>query len=1210
MHLKSLELMGFKSFGRKTVFEFSKGLTAIVGPNGSGKSNVCDAIRWVLGEQSAKTLRGTKMSEVIFAGSPELSASAFAQVKLTLDNEDGVLPIEFAEAEITRQLYRSGESNYILNGTKTLLSTLKELLMDTGIGKDGYSIIGQGDIDDIIFQKIQSRRALVEEAAGITKFKHRKESAESKLKNTRDNMLRINDIISEIEGRLEPLKEQADKTLRYRELSGIINELESALLQFDLAAYYAERSNIESMKAGLQAKIEEIEAFMASVDEKKQRAGDEFAEFENALQLKKDELAKASAGIEEKKNNVSEIKQRVNGRTARNEAIAEELAAIETKLSEGAAEIEDAKKRLADIETAKASLTGETKEAKAAVEKVKIELSDYESSQSQDKDSSFQLAVKIADQKTRINNASQQVQMLERNLGKGESDVKYAKDSISTLEKENEKIAAEINIIKAEIESNTEALKRQMKDLTELEREGKNVDENLMALSDQVKIHKARLNILEELQNSAENGIYRGVQAALALKDTGRLPGIYGIVGNLIKVPAGYETAFETALGGSIQDIVTDSSDTAKEAINFLKRNKAGRATFLPLDIMTAPRALDKPAATGCLGTALDLVEFDAKFYTVMSNLLGRILIFDNLDNAVDYTKTSRNFGRIVTLSGDIVRSSGAMTGGGETKRAGGILAQKREQDELAEKIEGLEGKEKALKNRQLVILRQRQELAASVKHLEDTLTRSEQSLSFFERNHEKNAETLKQKNEEFKHLFNDHEEINSRIADFKEAWEKAQAELVALENEERLLSAKMSNVSEKYNSIQARLVQLTSVYNEKQMEEAKIDERRKAVQRELESALRRQSDTEQRKISASEEIASLKNEIAGYEKTLKNLADELSEADKQKEAMEKVIAETDAEYKKRSREMSGLEAAYRSRAGIKETTLKKLSELDIKLAEIKTRIEAKETSLREDFNMLVDENAIMVQKYENREDLSDQIDKNKFERELLEPVNPLAVDEYEKTKERFDFLTLQVQDLASAAASLEQVIAEIEKISAEKFTETFEQIKKAYSDIFEILFPGGEGTLKLKDPKNPLQSDIDIICRLPGKKLSTLELFSGGEKSLISIAMLFSILQVKPPAFCLLDEIEAALDEANVKRFNRMLRSFADKTQFLLITHNKETMQNVDVIYGVTMSKNGISKPVSIRLEDENKIKEFTVGKGEVSTKSYNLARTASGEN
>lgn len=1201
MYLKSLELTGFKSFGRKTVFDFQPGITAIIGPNGSGKSNVCDAIRWVLGEQSARALRGTKMSEVIFAGSSELRPAAFAQVKLVLDNEDRAMAMDYAEVGIARQLFRSGESNYIVNNTRTLLSSIKEMLMDTGIGKDGYSVIGQGDIDDIIFQRTQSRRALIEEAAGITKFKHRKQNTLTKLGHTRTNITRLKDIISEIESQLGPLGEQAEKTRKYQALAAEIRQLEIDLVLFDLNQLYSENENINSMRMGLLAKIEEIEKFLAEVDAKKADARIRFAEFESVLKTRQDEVKVVSTQIDDKRQHASALREDIRSQQARSQAILEELDGIESMLLDGGQEISEAENRLKEEEAREIELGSAMSEVDENIASVRLELEKHLKEQSNDKDSAFQIAVKLADRKNRMNTAISQIQILERQLEKGETDVSSAQTHVDKLKAENSKLETEIATMKSEIEQNRTQLNSDLARLGKVEKDFKKTEEELIGATDQIKILRARSNMLEELRHSSESGIYRGVQAALALKETGRLPDIYGIVGELIKVPHGFETAIETALGGSIQDIITRDAETAKSAIAILKQNKAGRATFLPLDMMTAPPTVPSPNVRGCKGLALDLIEFDARFYTVMSNLLGRILIFDTLENAVEFARNNRNFNRIVTVDGEIVRSSGALTGGGEARKSGGILSRKREQEELEEKLAGFESKESKLKSFLNNLYKERQSLQGSTREREDAVRRREQSLEFFARTLDKNAAELRTRSEEYSHIARDRAEMLARLESLKNDLTQAGNELAVLEKQDEELTGRLNSLGGREESIQSRLASLTSILGERKLEMAQIVERKKAIKKEIDAASRRRKDAQERKERAGTEVDRLKTLSTEGEARVAGIQKEIDDLEKRRQALETAMEDIQNDYRKMSKELDQLDHAYQSRVRIEDSTRKKLSELDIKLAEVKTHISNKQGILSGEFNLDINDLTINMHKYESRDDLANRIMQRKFEQEALEPVNPLAIEDYEKTKERYDFLNSQITDMTEAADSLEQVIAEIEKISSERFLETFGQITVAFNDIFEILFPGGSGMLKLGDKDNPLESDVDIICRLPGKKLSTLELFSGGEKALISLALLFSILQVKPPAFCLLDEVEAALDEANVRRFTRMLRSFADKTQFLVITHNKETMQAVDVIYGVTLQKSGISRPISIRLEDDDKIKEFTVGKsGQVRERNF----------
>ena len=1207
MYLKSLELMGFKSFGRKTVFDFTPGLTAIIGPNGSGKSNVCDAIRWVLGEQSAKTLRGTKMSEVIFAGSSEYRPSAFAQVKLTLDNEDHSMPVDYTEVGIGRQLFRSGESNYILNNTRTTLGSIKELLMDTGIGKDGYSVIGQGDIDDIIFQRIQPRRVLIEEVAGITRFKHRKENAIKKLDHTKTNMTRITDIISEIESQLGPLAEQAEKTRQYQALAAEIRQLEIDLILFDLNSLYGERENINSMRTGLLARIDEIEKFISEVDEKKAGAKVKFDEFDSVLKTRQTEVNTINTEVESRRDSISQLLQDIKEKQARSGRLKEELNEIEQYLLDGNAEIADAANRLRDEENKDAELSAKIEELNSSVATVKSEYDSHIAALTKDKDTSVKLAFKVAELRSSNNIAQQQISMFEQQLARGESSVANAQANISGIKEKLAKIEKEISTIESEIELNKNQLNSDFTRLATVEKECKNTEEELNSIADQIKINYSRKAITEELMHNDKSGIYRGVQAALALKDSGRLPGICGIVGELIKVPNGYEVALETALGGSIQSIITRDAETAKSAISILKQNKAGKATFLPLDLMKAPPTVDKPNFKGCLGVALQIIQFDAKYYTALSNLLGRVLVFDNIDNAVAYTRISRNFNRIVTLDGETVSASGAMTGGGEEKKSSGILSRKRELENLISLIASLESKQRNIKIQYSKLTNERQRLSESVKTRESTINQRENSLSFFKSQYEVTSSELDSKQNDFNNITSDREAVKEGLARLKKELADNTAELNNLEKQDKDLKEALESQKDAENAILARLSALNEMINNKKTEQAILLERKKAIQKEIDSANRRRRDYEDRKKRATDEATELDQHSKESEVKVTALQAEIDEFSKRRDVITQAIEAVQEEYSRMSKEIEVLDRTYQSRVKIVDSTRKKLSELDVKLAEVNTHIGTKEGILNGDYAYNQDPAMFNPKKYESRDDLAGSINKKQFEQMALGAVNPLAIEDYEKAKERFDFLNSQLSDLKEAATSLEDLIDEIEKTSAEKFLEAFNLVNTAFENIFEILFPGGSGTLKLSNKDDVLTSNVDVVCKLPGKKLTTLELFSGGEKSMISLALLFAILEVKPPAFCLLDEVEAALDEANVKRFNRMLRNFAEKTQFLVITHNKETMQTVDVIYGVTMQKGGISKPISIRLEDNDKIKEFTFdGKGTPKERSIKLAEKA----
>lgn len=1189
MHLKSLELMGFKSFGRKTVFDFQPGVTAIIGPNGSGKSNVCDAIRWVLGEQSARALRGTKMSEVIFAGSSLTRPAAFSQVKLILDNEDRLMPIDFAEIAIGRQLFRSGESNYYFNGTKSLLGDIKEMLMDTGIGKDGYSVIGQGDIDDIIFQRIQSRRALIEEAAGITKFKHRKAHTLQKLEHTRANITRVKDIINEIELQLGPLAEQAEKTKKYQILSGEIRALEIDLITFDLAQLYGEHENIDSMRKGLLVKIAEIQGFLAEIETKKTELRAGLSGLEDELNERQGKIKVVVTRIDEIRDLSSKLKEDVRSHSARRERINEELLTLDTQVQESTSEITEAADRLNEEEANEIEINGKMGDIDVNRKKVQAEFDNHLKEVSQDQQSAYQVACQLAEKKNRIMDATKQITILARGIEQGSTDIAGHQALINKDLSEQKRLQADEIALNTEIAENQSLLEQEHARFAKADKELTRQEEEVSGIGDQMKMHLARRNMLEELRNREGGGISRGAREALALKDQG-LNGIFGIVGDLIKVPKGYETAFETALGGSIQDVITRDAETAQKAIATLKERKLGRATFLPLDLIQPPPRADKVTVPGCRGVALDLVEFDPKFYSVMNHLLGRILIFDDLDRAVEYSRRNRNFNRIVTIDGDVVRSSGAMTGGADGgQKSGGLLARKRELEELDEKVKALESKEKKLRTTITTLKNERSTLSLNIRSREDRLNIRGNSLEFVTRTLKRIAGDLAQRQAEVSKVSVDLTDVKTKHQSLSNEVTGLQNEISELEGQNQGLVARLQELSGKEAAIRSRLEGLNSMLSIQKTRLVQIAERKKGFKKEIDSAGKRRQSALERKERAEAEVVQLGQQVADADVRLAAFATQLAELDTKKAEVDAAYADSQKNLRDASKELDNLDHAYQSRARIEDSTKAKLNDLDIKLAEVKTHIKNKESILTVEYQLNLEEMAGSRQKYESKQELTDLLGGKKHEREALEPVNPLAIEDYEKAKERHGFFITQTNDLSEAATSLEQVIAEIEKISTERFMSTFQQISAAFSDIFQILFPGGEGQLKLSTPDDVLNSNVEIACRLPGKKLTTIELFSGGEKALISIALLFAILQVKPPAFCVLDEIEASLDEANVRRFCRLLRSFADKTQFLVITHNKETMQAVDVIYGITLEKSGVSRQISIRLEDQEKIREFT---------------------
>ncbi len=1198
MYLKSLELMGFKSFARKTVFTFGPGITAIIGPNGSGKSNVCDAIRWVLGEQSSKTLRGSSMRDVIFAGTPAMRSASFAAVKLVLDNEDRRLPLDFTEVSLARELYRSGESNYYLNADRTLLGTIREMLMDTGIGQEGYSVIGQGVIDDIIFQRIQNRRSLIEEAAGITKFKHRKASALTKLDHTQANITRVRDIVNEIEGQLGPLAEQAARTRQHQDLTNRIRSLEIDLLVFDLVGFYQERENVASMKRGLVAKLEEIQQFIEELKAKKDGTHSELAGFETEIARLKEVFNQVGGRLEVERQAAYKLKEELRENHTRREYIGTEIEQLSVAIANGTDEMTAATATLTKLEEDHAATTQAVSDAAAAETKAQESLAEHLRQLTRNKDSAFQVAMRLSEGKNKLASAQQQIDMLNRQLNRGGGEYDDLSTAIALLERDTERVVADIDALNRELVLETVVIDKDRRECQDLDRQVARLEEQATSLADQVKIAHARRHAIEELQSRNEGSLNRGVRELLARKDR-ELPGVCGIVGDLIKVPRGQEVAFETALGGSIQDMIVRDSATAEAGIAMLKQNKWGRVTFLPLDMLRPPPRLEAPRVQGCLGVALDLVEFDPQYYQAMVHLLGRVLIFERLDAAVAYAKGSRDFNRIVTIEGDVVRSSGAMTGGAEAGKGGGMLSRKRELEDLVAKAEKLELEEKSARSQLGTRRTRRDQLMVSVREREDKLNRRKQSLEFLQHRRDDVNKKMAEKRAVFAQIEADREELSAQRQRLETESAELRAAMAELEQENAAIAKRQASQSGVEDELRNGLLKAQKAMADGRVKEAQYAEQIKAARREIEATKKRHDNAEKKRKAAIDERERLIKALADYETKLAEHTNAGNALETEQKQLAAELETATERYRKMAQSIEALDRQHQSRLKMEEATRAKLNELDVKLAEINAHAKQKEEVLVNEYGFDLNEGLSQVRKVDSRDSVVTRLSDLRAERQSLEPVNPLAIEDYERTKERHEFLLAQIKDLTDAADSLNKVIAEIERISIERYRETFASINSAFGEIFQILFPGGNAHLKLTNPDAPLESNVEIHAQLPGKKLTTLELFSGGEKTLISISMLFAILQVKPPAFCLLDEVEAALDEANVRRFCRLLRSFADKTQFLLITHNKETMQAVDTLYGITLEKTGISRPISIRFEDHDKVREFTTNKPE-------LAKTA----
>ena len=1179
MYLKNIEVHGFKSFAQKINFEFHNGITGIVGPNGSGKSNVADAVRWVLGEQSAKQLRGGNMQDVIFSGTELRKPLSFASVAITLDNSDRKLPVDYNEITVTRRLYRSGESEYLINGTACRLRDINEMFYDTGIGKEGYSIIGQGQIDRILSGKPEERRELFDEAAGIVKFKRRKNATLKKLDEEQANLVRVTDILNEVTRRLGPLERQSETARIYlarREEQRILDVnlflVEHELTKKELDDLNEKNSIAEKQLAETQAAYDEtrqeydrlekvLDELTGSIDELRddiQTRAMRRQELSGRVDVLREQIAAGDRNSEIYRARLEAITEDLKRRNDEKEALEERLSEARAGLKKGGAILAEKEVRLQEIRENAA-------ECERAVEEGKNEIIELLNSRAATKG-----------QAQRNDALVEQVNIRKAGISK----------EILSLKSEEEQLLSQ----KAEAEKSLAAVNRLIEDMTA---ESEHLQDEIQKIHDELKKQNDKMEIgqrtfhreesrLESLRNMAEryDGYGNSIRRVMEQKDKEK--GILGVVADLIQVEKDYEIAIETALGGSIQNIVTDDEQTAKRMIEFLKRNRFGRATFLPLNsINTRQEFPEKRALSekGAIGVASTLVKCEDRFNGLAKYLLGRILVVDNIDNAIAIARKFRHSFRMVTLEGESLNPGGAMTGGA-FKNNSNLLGRRREIEDLETSIELLK-KDIAVLQKEINDNRSRRNV------LRDTAADLQEKLrtQFVERNtKEMNLSSLNEKMQEVKAGYaryrREQEEVKERLSELKADNDQV----------DKLLEASKKDEEELETYIDTRMSEL----EEWKAEEARISE-------EIGEARLEVSQQEQKESFAKENLARVDSEINSLteEETQMNgsLDKSRSDAEDHKKEIdllvqtvsdfEKEEAESKQKLAEKQKEKEEQTVSHRQFFERRDELSQQISLLDKETFRLRSQSEKLEENQEARINYLWEEYEITPSSASElkREGMTDrrqmrkQIAEIRDEIKKLGAVNVSAIEEYKELQERHTFLSGQYEDLKKAEETLRNAILELDEGMRRQFTAKFKDIQREFDKAFKELFGGGKGTLELMEDKDILEAGIQIISQPPGKKLQNMMQLSGGEKALTAIALLFAIQNLKPSPFCLLDEIEAALDDSNVGRFAGYLQKLTKNTQFIIITHRRGTMNAADRLYGITMQEKGISTLVSVDL-------------------------------
>ena len=1181
MYLKRLEMQGFKSFADKTTLEFMPGITSVIGPNGSGKSNIVDCIKWILGEQSMKELRGGKSSDIIFAGTQTRKSLGYAEASLIFDNADGALPIEYTEVTVTRKIYRSGETGYFINKTPCRLKDVVELFMDTGIGKDGYSIIGQGKIDQILSNKSEDRRNVFEEAAGIVKYKTRKEESEKKLERTKLNLLRINDILTEIEGNLEPLKQQSDKARKFLDLKQELKNIEVGLFVY----------NIEKYKSDLQKVSEDIDIISSNCNleegklEKIKILKDELKESIDEITNKIESLQ--NIGFESQKkqeqlnSDINVFKSKIENNEQNEKRFLEEIEDLKKKIQTSEEEMNNKLDKKNSLKQNKEKFEKELKEKQEELNKIMATFSEKELKIEEAKrkletnvDKKYEIETEKNTQNTNILNIEKRSKQIENEISSNISE----KDRVSFDKEDIKKLCYESQKVKNQTEKDLQEIISKKQDA---ENKIKTIDLKINNLSQDLQFKESRQKFLIETEKEKE-GYINSVKALLKdcqnIKELGR--GMNGALAELIEVPDELQTAIEMTLGASLQNIVTENEEDAKKLIEHLRKNKLGRASFLPLTSVRG-RKLDriKGQNDGVLGIASDLIDYNKKYEQIVLSLLGRTVIVKNMDTAIDLAKKNGYSFRIVTIEGDVINPSGAMAGGSVAKKTVNILGRSKEIEKLSKQIENIKAEIEKLKNEKQIIIEESSDIFDKEKELQEKAKQAEidynvqkQKQDSIEQFILKIENTIQKLKDEKENLTKQKEEAEKNIKFCDENIQK----IIETNSE---LQEMIDKFAESNKDTQKTVDDLNFDITNLKISVSSFDESENSIE-EITNIMRQEIENNKKSISNKENlIQELKNEnkelnvkIEDCLKRIEEIKDEVQNSGANIEKLKQERIKNNERLVQKEGEQNDL---YKTIEDLKAQLVK----LDVKKNRLEEDIKAQIDKLWEEYELTPN----ATEEYTKPENVSlTQKRVNNLHADIRElgDVNVNSIEEYNNLKSRYDFMSEQRLDLENTMAKLNKMIAEITETMKKQFKEKFVVINKNFGEVFSELFGGGKAEITLEDENNVLECGININVQPPGKKLQNMLLLSGGERAFTAIALLFAILKMNPAPFCVLDEIEAALDDVNVYRYAEFLKKFAKDTQFLLITHRKGTMEAADTVYGVTMEEHGISKLLSMKLK------------------------------
>ncbi|MCR5702918.1 MAG: chromosome segregation protein SMC [Lachnospiraceae bacterium] len=1180
MYLKSIEVYGFKSFANRIKFEFNEGITGIVGPNGSGKSNVGDAVRWVLGEQSAKQLRGSNMQDVIFAGTELRKPHGSAYVAITLDNSDHSLPIDYEEVTVARRVYRSGESEYLINGTVSRLKDVNALFFDTGIGKEGYSIIGQGQVERILSGKPEERRELFDEAAGIVKYKKNKIATEKSLAAERENLSRVNDILSELEKQVGPLEKQSEvakKYLLYKE----------ELKRFDVNVFLMENDKIEQT-------LKENEEKLNIINDDSERLKKEFEETKNEYERIETVLEQCNTSIDSNRNRIHELKlskehnegevnvlnQQISNAKSSDVHMSEQIDRINQSLKAFDEEKASFQEKKAELDEKMDSADDVVEEAREVSEGIEEEITNLQEEIEKSKadiieymNGESNLKAKVGRYDAMLENISYRKTQLNQRFLQFKSDEEKDKEEydkhneiLENIEKEVTVLHERLDVVDAELDKSTIETANNKQRLFEANNEYASIKSKAEALRNITERYDGYGNSIKRVMEQKSNN-----------------PGIVGVVADIIQVNQEYEVAVETALGGSIQNIVTDNETTAKKLINFLKKNRFGRATFLPLTTIGGKysefnnkEALNEP---GVIGLAKDLVKVHDKYTSVTNHLLGRIVVCDNIDHAIAVNKKYHQSLRIVTKEGELLTPGGAMTGGA-FKNSSNLLGRKRELDELSKQLSELSNEianatkeEEQLRTKRDELKSEKEDINLKLQELylsKNTVTLNIEQVS---KNLAETANAYASVNKESKELEAQIEEINNNKNELYENHKQAENAKKALEERIEMLEEQVVSKRDELKAANEKVSQLMIEFNTMKQQDDFLIENLRRIRAE-ENKLKEEMELYRSQMSNSgKAIEELVSKINGFKKVIDEETKEITTLE---EALNKDISDKEQ-----------LNAKHKEFFAKREQLNEDITKLDKSAFKLNAAVEKINEQADNLSKYMWEEYELTYQSAAELKDeslidlasLKQEVSAVKAKIKSLGDVNVNAIEDYKVVSERYEFLKGQHDDIVKAETNLLQIIEELDTAMRTQFEEKFKEIQVMFDKVFRELFGGGKATLELVDNEDILEAGIRIIAQPPGKKLQNMMQLSGGEKSLSAIALLFAIQSLKPSPFCLLDEIEAALDDSNVTRYAKYLNKLTKDTQFIVITHRKGTMEAADVLYGITMQEKGVSTLVSVNL-------------------------------